>query len=108
MKAISKKHVIMALLFYGMGLLTIFSGVLVLIWLGYSQSYLRIIVVLSGFAFLTSGYFIMCRKCKCPYCDYGGKGSKLFESEYYRRLSLKSIKRGKLTCPRCENIIEIK
>jgi len=107
-KFIYKKYIYLWYAFTYSGLAVFLIGIFVFGILNIIQShYLKIIIPLSCIL-LFLGVFILCTKCKCPYCNFGNRGSRIYEREYHSLLSLRNIKKDMITCPRCKKSIELK
>lgn len=107
-KIIYKKYIFLWYFLSYLGLAIFLGGFLVLGLLDKIQSLSMKIIFVLGITLLFSGQFMLCAKCKCPYCNFGSSGSRFSEGEYQALLTFRNAKKGMIVCPRCRNIIEIK
>lgn len=105
-KDIQKRMILLSIILSYLGLIIIIVGLSVLTLFDLVQTFISYLFIGIGIILLISGTFLMCSKCSCPYCGFG-KGSRFSDSSYHQLLSYKNIKKGNITCPKCNEHIYI-
>jgi len=103
----SKKLIIVAMAFYYGGVVLAFVGIIISMSFELDPGWLRLLFVMPGLGVVLYSSILVSGSCKCPYCGYNNWPRRA-RGINYSLISIQCIRKGKIACPECEQIIEIK
>jgi len=104
-KYVQKRLIIASLVLYNAGVVLAIIGFLIVLQMDV-ELLPRLLVMLPGVLLAIGGSYIKISKCKCPYCGAGEENKRVYK-DYRRIVTINTLRKGSVYCPKCENTIYI-